>query len=93
MNESAQTDPVQEAEKPSLGSLALAAFRSDLPRLLEERPGQWVAYHGDQLVGFAATDRELHQECIRRGYRGPDYTVRCIELEPPDVEDSPYPFD
>ncbi len=93
MNGPTQTDPVQAADKPSLGPLALATFRRDLPRLLEERPGQWVAYHGDQLVGFAKTARELHQECLRRGYRGPDYTIRCIELEPPEIVDSPYPFD
>ncbi len=87
MNGPTQTD------KPSLGPLALATFRRDLPRLLEERPGQWVAYHGDQLVGFAKTDLELYQECERRGYRGRDYVIYCIEPELPDIVDSPYPFD
>ncbi|HKI33203.1 MAG TPA: DUF5678 domain-containing protein [Gemmataceae bacterium] len=80
-------------DKPSLGALALATYRRDLARLLEERPGQWVAYHGDQLVGFAKTQRELVEECIRRGYRGRDYLVDCIEPELPDIIDSPYPFE
>jgi hypothetical protein len=93
MNGPTQADSTQAAEKPSLGPLALVAFRRDLPRLLQERPGQWVAYHGDQLVGFAKTDLELYQECERRGYRGRDYVIYCIEPELPDIVDSPYPFD
>jgi hypothetical protein len=93
MNGPTQTDPVPPTEKPSLGALALATFRRDLPRLLQERPGQWVAYHGEEVVGYATTARELYQKCLSRGYRGPDYTVRCIEPEPPEIVDSPYPFD
>jgi hypothetical protein len=93
MNGPTQSDPVQATDKPALGPLALATYRRDLPRLLEERPGQWVAYHGDQLVGFAKTARELYQECERRGYRGRDYVVDCIEPELPDIVDSPYPFE
>ncbi len=93
MNGPTQTDPVQAGEKPALGPLALAAFRRDLPRLMEERPGQWVAYHGDQFVGFANTQLELVQQCNCRGYRGRDYIVGCIEPELPDIVDSPYPFE
>jgi hypothetical protein len=93
MNGPTPTNPSQATEKPSLGRLARETFRRDLPRLLKERPGQWVAYHGDQLVGLAKTDLELYQLCIQRGYRGQDYTVRCIEPEPPEIVDSPYPFD
>jgi hypothetical protein len=93
MNGPTQTDPVQAADKPSLGLLAVATYRRDLPRLLEERPGQWVAYHGDQLVGFDKDQLPLVLECNRRGYRGEDYIVRCIEPELPDIVDSPYPFE
>src|SRR5438045_2730845 len=45
---------------------AVAAFRQHLPRLLEERAGQWVAFHGSRLIGFARTDIELHRECRKR---------------------------
>ena len=93
MNRPTQTDPVRAADNPALGPLALATYRRDLPRLLEERPGQWVAYHGDQFVGFAKTQLQLVQECISRGYRGRDYVVCCIEPELPDIVDSPYPFE
>jgi hypothetical protein len=94
MNGPTQTDPAQAVDKPALGPLALATFRRDLPRLLEERPGQWVAYYGDQLVGFAKTQLELILECERRGYRGRDYVVAPVEPElPPVIEyDGPFEF-
>jgi len=64
-----------------------------LPRLFDERLDQWVAYHGDQFVGFAKTQLELVLECNRRGYRGRDFIVYCIEPELPDIVDSPYRFE
>jgi hypothetical protein len=76
-----------------LGWLAVLTFRRDLPRLLKERPDEWVAYHGDQLVGIAKTDLELYKKCARLGIPDDEYIVRPIELEPPDEVDSPYPFD
>jgi hypothetical protein len=92
MNGPTQTNPPPPAEKPALKALALATYRRDLPRLLEERPRQWVAYHGDQLVGFAKTDLELYQECERRGYRGRDYLVAPIEPERPLTFEMDGPF-
>lgn len=77
----------------SLGGRALQAFRHDLPRLLRERPGQWVLYHGDQLIGLAATPPDLHEECQRLGLRKRDCVFRCIEPEMPDIIDDPYPFE
>jgi hypothetical protein len=89
-----QTPPeTTGTEAPALGLQALEAFRRDLPRLLEEQPGQWVLYHGDQLIGFSRTPPELYKEMDRRGFRGRDCVVRSIEEEPPDIVDSPYPFD
>lgn len=77
----------------SLGQRALQAFRRDLPRLLRERPGKWVLYHGAQLIGFAATPPDLHEECRRRGLRKRDCAFRCVEPEMPDIVDDPYPLD
>ncbi len=93
MNEPAQKAAVGSAPRPALGLLALETFRRDLPRLMAERPGQWVAYHGDKLIGFAATGRELYQQCLRRGLDGQEYLVGRIAPEPPEIFDSPYPFD
>src|ERR1700758_1168820 len=45
------------------------AFWQDLPELLKRRSKQrpWVAYHGDERVGFGKTRTELYQDCLRRG--------------------------
>jgi hypothetical protein len=92
MQEQTSSETAGADAGPPLGPQALEAFRRDLPRLLEERPGQWVAYRGDERIGFAASDRELYQEIHRRGFRRRDCYVGCIEEEPPDIVDSPYPF-
>src|SRR5690242_12347504 len=60
-----------------------AAFRRDLPQLLQERPGQWVAYHGDVRIGFGSSKRVLYQECLRQGLPIGDFAVRSIEPEVP----------
>ena len=60
---------------------AQCAFRRDLPQLLRERPGQWVAYYGNERLGFARTDLELYEECRRRGLDDNAYLVLCIEPE------------
>ena len=53
----------------------------DLPDLLKlnspER--QWVAYHGEERVGFARTVAELYQECERRGIPIGEFYVDRLE--------------
>ena len=66
-----------------------AAFRRDLPRLLGDRYGQWVAYHGDERIGFGRSQFELYDECIRRGLRDDEFVVRVVAPEAPaeiDIE-------
>jgi hypothetical protein len=77
----------------SLGKRAVRAFERDLPALLQERPWQWVLYHGDERIMFAKDPRVLYQEMQRRGFRGRDCVVGSIEDPLPDIVDSPYPFD
>jgi hypothetical protein len=81
-----------EADEPNfgpwateMGKRAVLAFRKALPTLLKERPRQWVAFHGDEVVGFARTPLDLYQECARRGLPHGDYIVQAIEPEPPPV--------
>jgi hypothetical protein len=62
-----------------LGERAWATFQRDYLQLLEQRFGQWVAYRGDQQVGFAPTAGELYQECLRRGYQPDEFVVCPIE--------------
>ena len=55
---------------------AQAAFLRDLPELLKELYGQWVAYYGAQRIGFGKTQAALWNECLRQGYE--DFLVRRI---------------
>ena len=74
---------------PTLILQAQAAFAQDLPQLLRERPGQWVAYHGGRRVGFAGTDLALYQECLRHGMNEDEILVLCIEPEAGGVRFGP----
>jgi hypothetical protein len=69
----------------ALGKQALLAFWRDLAQLLQERPGQWVAYHGDRQLGFASTGTELWRECLRQGLSPTEFVVRSIEPEDLDL--------
>ena len=55
------------------------AFRRDLPQLLKERYRWWVAYHGDERIGFGKTETELYKECFRRGLSEDEFVVRSIQ--------------
>jgi hypothetical protein len=75
----------QQTKAVPLGKQALLAFWRDLPQLLQERPGQWVAYHGDQQLGFGRTRTELWHELLRRGLQPAEFLIRSIEPEDPDL--------
>jgi hypothetical protein len=67
-----------------------AAFRRALPELLKKRPRQWVAYHEDELVGFAKSQFDLYEECFRRGLMDDTFVVRLIMEElPPETDYTP----
>ncbi len=84
----ARTTPTDEEPLsvpiPPVIAQAQSAFRRDLHQLLQEQPGQWVAYHGGQRVGFGQTKTRLYQECLRRGYEPGHFVVRFIQ--PPTEE-------
>jgi hypothetical protein len=66
--ENGPAKPAAESRSPHpCDADPVQAFYRDLPQLLQERPGQWVAYSGNRQLGFAATSTELYRECIRRG--------------------------
>lgn len=66
-------------QQTDLGRKALRAFEQDLPRLWNERPGQWVAYQGERLLGFAMQKHELYHQCFERGLEREEFVVFCIE--------------
>jgi hypothetical protein len=74
-------------------AVSQAAFRRALPDLLKQRPGRWVAYHGDECLGFARSETALYEQCIRNGLKDDEFVVRRIMEEiPPDADCTP-PFD
>ena len=60
---------------------ALQTFLRDLPQLWQQRPREWVAYPGDQQLGFAVQKHELYQQCIARGLERDEFVVFCIEAQ------------
>ena len=58
---------------------SIDAFRRDLPELLKTHPGKWVAYHGDERVGFGKTQTELYQRCFARGLTRDDFVAAFTE--------------
>ena len=77
----------------ALHQQALRAFQRDLPHLWAERPGQWVAYQGDQPLGFAAHKHQLYQECFRRGLRREEFVIFCIEPQETEITLGPVVLD
>jgi hypothetical protein len=53
--------------RAELQKAAFAAFARDLPALLDEHPGKWVAYHGAERLGIADDDADLYELGRRRG--------------------------
>jgi hypothetical protein len=60
---------------------ARAAWRRDLPTLLETHPGKWVAYHGDRQIGIGSRKTQLFQECLHAGLERGQFIVLRIEHE------------
>ena len=75
----AQIRALLESDPPPMIQKSIDAFRRDLPRLLKTHKGKWVAYHGDDQVGFGRTQTELYQECFRRGLTRDDFIVGFVE--------------
>jgi hypothetical protein len=65
-----------------------AAFRRDLPDLMKTHYRSWVAYHGDERIGFGHSQRQLYHELLRRGFKDREFVVRSIEPEMPEDIDA-----
>ena len=55
------------------------AFEKDLDDLLKTHYRQWVAYHGDQQIGFGRSQTALFQQCLDRGLKDDEFVVRSVE--------------
>jgi hypothetical protein len=76
-----------------LSQQALQAFQRDFPHLYAERPGQWVAYQGEQQLGFAAQKHELYQQCFQRGCQRDEFVIFCIEPQETEMTLGPVVLD
>jgi hypothetical protein len=65
---------------------AFAAFRTELPKLLETHRGQWVAHHGHQRIGIASTADKLFRLGLELGLGEEEFLVSHIAPEIPDEE-------
>jgi len=75
----AQIRALLESDPPPMIQKSIDAFRRDLPELLKTHEGKWVAYHGDEQVGFGRTQTGLYQECFRHGLTRDDFVVAFVE--------------
>jgi len=57
---------------------AQVRHRRDLPALLKEYPGKWVAYFGTERLGIGESERELTEKCMQRGLKDNEFLVRAI---------------
>src|SRR5205807_4665128 len=71
---------------PSIVAQAYDCFQQDLPALLLKYDRQWVAYHGTNRIGIAASQWELHEECLRRGYKDEELLLQCVMPEVTEID-------
>jgi hypothetical protein len=77
--------PASDFEVPLGIQRAQAAFRKDLPQLLQsKRFRQWVAYYGAEQIGCADNPQKLYAECRRRGIPINEFVVRHVIPELPE---------
>ena len=67
--------PNQEQPPSAICAQAQDAFYRNLPELLKTHNRQWVAFRGDQLIGFASSQTDLYERCIRRGLKDDEFVI------------------
>jgi hypothetical protein len=66
---------------------SMQAYWRELPELLKckSKARRWVAFHGDDRVGFGKSQTELYQECLRRGWQRGEFYVGRLEADPEGI--------
>jgi hypothetical protein len=70
---------------------ARAAFQRDLPRLLQDHAGAWVAYDAAGPIAFGSSKTDLHQQCLRRGLTPDQFLL--VRVEPQQDNQVVLPID
>jgi hypothetical protein len=86
INSSAVKQTWQRGILPGV-ALARQAFREDLPQLLEQHAGQWVAYRGKHRLGFSHSQRDLYKQCLDQGFSLDEVLVCSVEPDEPMIVD------
>jgi hypothetical protein len=73
--QAAEIEALLRSEPLPMIQKSIEAFRHDLPEMLKTHRGKWVAYHGDERIGFGRTQLELCKECFRRGLTRDEFVV------------------
>jgi hypothetical protein len=71
---------------PGMIEFSRRAFERDLAGLLQTHYRQWVAYRGDEQLGFGRSETELYECCLRHGWNPHEFVVRSIEPLTPDAQ-------
>ena len=86
-----EVERIVAQRKPELIRQGIEAYKRDLPRLLaENRYRQLVAYRGNELVAFGATDRQLEKRLAKKGFT--DWGELYVDVIAPleiDEDDQP----
>jgi hypothetical protein len=82
------------SQMPEIWHRSRAAFRRALPALLADPKWHhyYVAYHGDERIGYSWYADRLERKCQRRGLGPDEYymgAVRGYELEDEEEIDTP----
>jgi hypothetical protein len=70
-------DLVAFGVSPSIAK-AQIQFRHDLPILMKEHPGKFVAYSGNQRLGIADSEIEASTHCFEIGLKDDEFLVEAI---------------
>src|SRR5262245_26447015 len=71
------------------------AFLRDLPALLHDsKHDRWsVAYRGDERIALAACEKDVIQECLKRGLKADEYYIGTVAPYDHDGEIEPSLFE
>ena len=84
MSRKLERSSITDLEVPPMIQKALDKHRRDLPELMKTHPYQWVAYHGEQRLGFGRSQRKLYKKYLARGLSIDELVVFGVEPELPD---------
>lgn len=82
-----------ETQLADLKQQSLQKFEQDLPQLLVQRPGQWIAYRGARSLGLADEKHLLYQQCFDDGLQPEEFVVFCIEPQESEMTLGPMVLD